>query len=1085
VAGGTLTIVFTDAVASTEARSALGDDRFDVVQAAHLDLLRAELAEHGGREVKSMGDGLLVVFDGAADALRAAVAMQQAIDLGLRRGEEGLRLTVGVALGDVDVADDGDVAGTPVVEAARLNAQAAPGQILATDLVRLVAGSRGDHAFIPVGPVDLKGLPEPVVVVEVGWAPVAVGEGPPPVPLPARLAADEAWPFVGRAPVVAEVDDWWREVTSGARRVVLLGGEPGVGKSRLAREVAVAAHEKGALVLFGRCEEDLGVAYQPFAEALGHHLAHLPADERATLLGSWSGVLRRLTPEAAGEDDEGNDPRQEQWMLFEALVDWLAVAAEQRPVVLFLDDVHWATKPTLLALLHLVRSDRTGRVLVLATYRDTELGRIHPLVDALADLRREPGVHRVAIRGLDGDGVAELVTRVGGQSLDAGGAAFAATVHEQTQGNPFFAGEVLRHLAETGAIAQGEDGRWSAAAEEGLDIPEGVREVVGRRVSKLSEAAGRLLGVAAVAGPSFEGMLVGEVAGLTSSEALDALEEAETAGLVADAGAPGRFTFAHALVRQTLEEELTSLRRLHLHRALALATEARWGDGAGPRSAELARHWREAAVLGDAERLRAAHHAERAARQAMDRFAYEEAAAVLEATVEVLDGSSDPEVGRAEDELLSLLFLCRLQGFELLACSDACRRRLARARRAGDHVAFGDAAAVLSWSLIGRQPTAADLVAFEEAVELDVSAAALSGRRMLNFFGEWEERDVAHHTFLVRASLAIGTVLGAPLGPAASAAVADPFYEEVLARAADATTARAAIEARVLECWLRLPRPDAARMLEVATELQEALERSRLRLLMGASELFGPAYSMARLGRLDELERHAVRVAEHAELTGDRLMSANSKIWRAAPMLARGEAAAALPVLDALMVTDPDEPSAQAAWVVGGVTARLTLGLLDEVPPLVSLLEEAWPAMATGLGAVHAAITEDDERCRAALGRWVEGGRHLPMDFGRTAMLWGFTLAAHRVGDAEAAVPLRDALLPLDGELLLCGTNTVPVSVAHLLGLLAEVLGDHDGARQHLEQALAFEERIGAVTLAEGTRAALATLAPLAGGGEP
>jgi hypothetical protein len=159
------------------------------------------------------------------------------------------------------------------------------------------------------------------------------------------------------------------------------------------------------------------------------------------------------------------------------------------------------------------------------------------------------------------------------------------------------------------------------------------------------------------------------------------------------------------------------------------------------------------------------------------------------------------------------------------------------------------------------------------------------------------------------------------------------------------------------------------------------------------------------------------------------------------------------------------------------VTARLDLGLLDEVPPLVALLEEPWPAMAAGLGAAHAALAADDDACRAALDRWADAGRQLPMDFGRTSLLWGFTLAAHRIQDADAATALHDALLPLDGELLLCGTNTVPASVAHLLGLLAGVLGDGEGARRHLGKALALEERIGAVALAGRSRAALAALA--------
>ena len=231
----TLTVLFTDAVASTAALARLGDERFGVVQHAHLDLLRSAATRNGGREIKSLGDGLMVVFSGAADALASAVAMQQAVEAAGRRGDEGFRLRVGVSSGDVNVDDDGDVTGTAVVEAARLCAAASAGQILASALARGLAGSRGGHLFTALGVVELKGLTEPLSVVEVGWAPLADGDVLAPVPLPPRLAFESAWTFVGRGAEVERLHGLWQEVVGGARRVVLVGGEPGEGKTRLAR----------------------------------------------------------------------------------------------------------------------------------------------------------------------------------------------------------------------------------------------------------------------------------------------------------------------------------------------------------------------------------------------------------------------------------------------------------------------------------------------------------------------------------------------------------------------------------------------------------------------------------------------------------------------------------------------------------------------------------------------------------------------------------------------------------------------------------------------------------------------------------
>ena len=287
---------------------------------------------------------------------RARSTMQQAVEAGERRGEEGLPLRVGLALGDVDVDGDGDCHGTAVVEAARVCAAAGAGQVLASDTVRAVAGSRGGHVFTPLGPVELKGIAEPVSVVEVGWAPLAEAtgrrrcrcrRGSRSSPRGRSSAASARWSASTRC---------GSEAVDGALRVALLERRAGRrARRRLAREVAVRAHEQGALALFGRVDEELAVAYQPFAEALRHYLASVDEATREHVLGLRGGVLARLVPELVDELPEG---AVEPWAVFEGLVDWLAEEAAQRPIVLVLDDLHWAARPTLAALMHLVRSER-------------------------------------------------------------------------------------------------------------------------------------------------------------------------------------------------------------------------------------------------------------------------------------------------------------------------------------------------------------------------------------------------------------------------------------------------------------------------------------------------------------------------------------------------------------------------------------------------------------------------------------------------------------------------------------------------------------------------------------------------------
>ena len=263
----TVTVLFSDLVGSTALASGLGPTGAEHLRQGHFAALRAALAATGGVEVKNLGDGLMVVFDGASAALDGAVAMQQAIAAHNRTSEVELAIRVGVSHGEVD-EDDGDFFGEPVIEAARLCAAAAGGQILVTELVQAVAGRRTVHELVPVGALELKGLPNPVDAVEVRWEPaeepVAAGR----LPLPSRLEGTSGV-FVGRdAERAVLVDALKAACDDGRVRGVLIGGEPGIGKSTLASVFARTAHTDGSVVLYGRCDEDLGIPYQPWREAL-------------------------------------------------------------------------------------------------------------------------------------------------------------------------------------------------------------------------------------------------------------------------------------------------------------------------------------------------------------------------------------------------------------------------------------------------------------------------------------------------------------------------------------------------------------------------------------------------------------------------------------------------------------------------------------------------------------------------------------------------------------------------------------------------------------------------------------------------
>ena len=646
---GTTTVLFTDLVQSTDLMSRLGEAAFDDLRRTHFAALRQAIDWAGGREIKTTGDGLMATFGSVVDAIHCAVSMQQATDRQARSGPAPLAIRVGLSVGEVTF-EDGDCFGVPVVEAARLVAAARPGRILATAVARAVARDRAEASFTDVGTLQLRGLTDPVAAFEVAWEPLPE----PPVPLPALLT-DVGRIFVGRDQDWGRLAQSWKEAAAGELRVTILAGEPGVGKTRLAAELAGRVHAEGSMTLVGRCDEDLGVPYQPFVEALRHFVDHTATDALRQGLGRYGGELVRLVPELAQRLPDlppplRSDPETERYRLFDAVAAWLGSLSGQTPVLLVLDDLQWAAKPTLLLLRHVLRSPDSRRLHVLGAYRDTELRLGHPLVELLADLRRQEGVERLSLSGLDQAAVAEFLAQAAGHEMDDEGLALASAIHVETEGNPFFVREVLRHLAETGGIER-RDGRWGTQLSvEDLGIPEGAREVVGRRLARLSDSANRALRVAAVAGTEFELSVVQMAGGFEEEALLSVLDEATDAHLLAEAS-PSRYRFSHELVRATLYDELTGARRVAIHRQVAEAVEEAHAGALDDHLPALAYHWARAAAPAAAT-ARAVDFATRAGDRALAQLAHDEAVAYYRQALELLEVSEGPPDPSRRGQLL-------------------------------------------------------------------------------------------------------------------------------------------------------------------------------------------------------------------------------------------------------------------------------------------------------------------------------------------------------------------------------------------------------------------------------------------------
>lgn len=552
---------------------------------------------------------------------------------------------MGVHVGEVSV-EEGDYYGTPVVVAERLCKAASGGQILTSDALRVVVGVRG-HVFRRLGELELKGVDEPVAACEVVWEPA----GAEPLPLPSALSIGEGTPFVGRDGEIDRIRASW-EGAGGRRHLVLLAGEPGIGKTRLAREFSAAEHATGKTVLFGRCNEEPLTPYQPFVEALGHYVDASSPDELRAQLNERSGHLVALIPHLPERVSDLTprspaDPEGERYLLFEAVADLLAAGSAVTPIVLVLDDLHWADKPTLLLLRHILRRREAAKLLVIGTYRETELARTHPLAETLADLRRDLAFDRLQLRGLDQDQITALLTALAQHDVGGRGKALAQALERTTEGNPFFIQEIIRHLVETELIFP-RDGVWTFDVDvHELGIPEGVKEVIGRRLSRLSESTNVALAHAAVFGREFEFEILRDMTAMPENALLRSLDEALAGQLVEQArnSTDPAYMFSHALVRQTLYEELSIPRRQRLHLRAAEAIEAVRERDIEPYIAQLAVHYRTAGAA--AEPKKAIEYSIRAGDAARVAFAYEEADSHWRAALELLEEHDSEPLSRA------------------------------------------------------------------------------------------------------------------------------------------------------------------------------------------------------------------------------------------------------------------------------------------------------------------------------------------------------------------------------------------------------------------------------------------------------
>jgi DNA-binding SARP family transcriptional activator len=885
-------------------------------------------------------------------------------------------------------------------------------------------------------------------------APAAHGDrNPPPsldVPLERPLSGGSTpgeEPFVGRGAELARLRAAWAGARAGKRRFVLVNGEAGIGKSRLAAELAALVEREGATVLSGSCDKRLGVTYLPLRAALRPYLAARPTEQLRTLVGPNGGMLVRLWPELARRLPElpaptHAGPKAERYLLFEAVTGLLEAIAATAPVLLVIDELDEADQPSLALLRHLARAARPMALLVLLITRDDEAAGAD-LAAMLADLLRTARTERMVLGGLDEHDIAAMAEGIVGRLLGPGVASLARVLGQRTGGNPFFVGELVRHLEESGALAGGDLAK-AAAGPARDDVPDTVRLAVGQRLSGLGGAVQHLLEVVSVIGHSADLTLLSRVVDLGYEELLGALATAVRAKLLDEQpGVPGRYAFHHGMVHDLVYARLPAGRRTLLHHRVGEALEGL--AGGHPRVVgELADHF----GLGDAgDSAKAAEYGQQAGDKALHQLLYDEAAHRYRQALAALDrdGADD---GRRADLLLALAEAWTNAGQPAMA-TEAYLDAAAAARAAGSaerlaRAALGAGGPFRFWSL-----------------QLDPVTAVALLREALAALGGGDDTIRA----LLLARLAGWLAVSADMG-AIEQGEPPPFERAVALarRIGDPRTLAAVLADRAHAlAGVALGRPDGPGMaLRRSAELVRLTERLGDDGLVYAAS--GPrAEALLAAGDLDGVDRLAEASERAADRRGLPYHRWLSLVLRAMRAIMRGEFAAGERLAQLALVYGRDMVGEGASMTHGAqlVFLRWLQGRPGDVrAALEDLAQEpfgrGWrrlfPLWHAGLGWKAGARRGLD----AAAADGFAGQRS-------GVEVVGLVGACALLGDADAAARFYRLLLPYEGWHLTGGGPVYLGAGDHHLGMLAATAGRWNEAERHLLAAMAAHRRLGAL----------------------
>jgi pilus assembly protein CpaF len=624
---GTVTIMFTDMEGSTNLLSTRGFTESHEIMKAYETIIDEQVAEHAGRRIKGLGDGLMVSFGSSRHGVECALDIQQAInEYSKQNPERKIRIRIGLNTGEV-VEEAGDIFGAAVNVAARVAGKAKGGEILVSDVVRQLVGPLAEIKFDYRGAYKLKGFPD-------RWRlhKVTPGES---TSLTTTIPTADG--FVGREQERLDIRMVLDRAATGSGGMLFIAGAPGIGASRLAAEVAGDAERKGWMVLAGRCAEQAAAPFAPFREILtaavlsaGAKTLQDAVGENGPLLAQLVPALRQKVRGMPAASEVGADKLRER--LFHAIFDFLVGCQGTKPLLIVLDDLQWADEASILLLRDLAERLGGSRVVIAGTYWESELDSGRPFTSVVSRLLRRRRAQRIGLGRLSDREVEKMV---------AGMAETPVTpvqllgIQAATEGNPLFVEHSFLYMAASDSLLGGSGRVQPSFTEEDLELAQSVRGLIGRRLERLSEPAQRMLVAAAVVGRDFDIALLEAFGELSGHELREALDEA-TRGHFLTSAPPDHYRFGHELVRQRVLAVLPLPRLQAYHLAVADTLERVYGKSANERAGEIGYHLYQAGTAADPVRTSA--YLAQGAKNALAVGAFEDVLRFIESTLLLLPG---------------------------------------------------------------------------------------------------------------------------------------------------------------------------------------------------------------------------------------------------------------------------------------------------------------------------------------------------------------------------------------------------------------------------------------------------------------